>query len=83
MSKHSKLVSRLLSKPTDLEWGELTNLMTAFGYEMKTTGGSGRKFTKAGNSANCVTHEPHPGSILKAYQVREFIAFLKQEGHIP
>jgi hypothetical protein len=27
-------------------------------------------------------HQPHPAKILKAYQVREAIRFLKQEGHI-
>jgi predicted RNA binding protein YcfA (HicA-like mRNA interferase family) len=56
--------------------------MDAFGYEMKTTGGSGRKLKHPGSGSNFVIHEPHPQSTLKAYQVREFIAFLKQEGHI-
>jgi predicted RNA binding protein YcfA (HicA-like mRNA interferase family) len=82
MSKHEKAVRRLLSKPTDFGWNELKSLMDAFGYEMKTTGGSGRKFKHPGSAANFVIHEPHPQSTLKAYQVREFIAFLKQEGHI-
>ncbi len=82
MSKYEKAVRRLLSKPTDFEWSELKSLMDAFGYEMKTTGGSGRKFKHPGSASNFVTHEPHPQSTLKAYQVREVIAFLKQEGHI-
>jgi hypothetical protein len=81
VSKHEKAVRRLLSKPTDFEWSELKSLMDAFGYEMKTSGGSGRKFTKV-VGASFVIHEPHPQSVLKAYQVRAFIAFLKQEGHI-
>jgi predicted RNA binding protein YcfA (HicA-like mRNA interferase family) len=83
MSKHSKLLARLTSKPKDFHWTELISLMAAFGYELRTTGGSGRKFTQPRGGNSFVTHEPHPGSILKSYQVREFIAFLKQEGHIP
>ncbi|MGA2185676.1 MAG: hypothetical protein ABSH47_21875 [Bryobacteraceae bacterium] len=27
-------------------------------------------------------HRPHPGSILKAYQLREVLTHLKQEGHL-
>ncbi len=82
LSKYEKAVRRLLSKPTDFERSELKSLMDAFGYEMKTTGGSGRKFKHPGSASNYMTHEPHPQSTLKAYQVREVIAFLKQEGHI-
>jgi len=83
MSKHEKAVRRLLSKPKDFAWSELTTLMASFGYEMKTTGGSGRKFTRSKAGSSFVIHEPHPGSILKQYQVKEFIAFLQQEGRIP
>ena len=82
MSKFQKAVRRLLSKPTDFDWSELQSLMESFGYEMKTTGGSGRKFTQPGSASSFVVHEPHPRSLLKAYQVREFIEFLKQEGKI-
>jgi predicted flavoprotein YhiN len=83
MSKHKKAVRRLLSKPKDLAWSELTALMATFGYEMKTAGGSGCKFTHPTGGSSFVIHEPHPGSILKQYQVKEFIAFLQQEGYIP
>jgi hypothetical protein len=57
--------------------------MVAFGYRMKTTGSSGRKFTHPRGGSSFVIHEPNPGSILKQYQVKEFIAFLQQEGYIP
>lgn len=82
MSKHQKAVSRLLSRPSDFQWGELKALMLAFGYELKMTGGSGRKFIHPATKATMFMHEPHPASILKAYQVREAIQFLKQEKHI-
>jgi hypothetical protein len=80
MSKHVKLIARLLSKPTDFNWSELIVVMEAFGYELKTNGGSARKFAKP--EAVFFIHEPHPYKLLKAYQVRAVIAFLKQEGDI-
>jgi len=62
MLKHEKAVRRLLSKPKDFTWSELTTLMVAFGYRMKTTGGSGRKFTHPRGGSIFVIHEPHPGA---------------------
>jgi predicted RNA binding protein YcfA (HicA-like mRNA interferase family) len=82
MTKHQKVVARLLAKPSDFEWRELKVLMETFGYELKTTGGSGRKFIHPETRATLFLHEPHPGKILKAYQVKDAIHFLKQEGHI-
>jgi HicA toxin of bacterial toxin-antitoxin, len=80
MSKREKLVNRLLSRPTDFEWRELQAVMDLFGFELKTTGGSGRKFVRP--EAAFAIHEPHPYKLLKAYQVRAVIAFLRKEGHI-
>jgi hypothetical protein len=82
MSKHQKALQRLLSKPSDFEWAELKSLMDTLIYEMKTTGGSGRKFIHRTTKATLFLHEPHPAKILKSYQVRDAIRFLKQEGHI-
>lgn len=82
MSKRQKAIDRLLSRPSDYEWAELTSLMDVFGYELRTTGGSGRKFIHSETQATLFMHQPHPGKILKAYQVREAIYFLKQEKHI-
>ncbi len=80
MSKHDKLLSRLLTKPTDFTWNELIVLMTYFGYELKKTGGSGRKFVRP--EAVFMIHEPHPAKVLKSYQVRAVITFLKKENDI-
>ncbi|MGC2161714.1 MAG: type II toxin-antitoxin system HicA family toxin [Silvibacterium sp.] len=83
MSKRQKAIDRLLSRPSDYEWAELAFLMEAFGYELKTSGGSARKFIHRETRATLFMHQPHPTKILKAYQVREAIHFLKQEKHIP
>jgi hypothetical protein len=82
MSKHEKALQRLLSRPTDFSWNELRSLMELFGYEMKVTGGSGRKFIHSATRAVHFIHEPHPSQILKSYQVRDVIRFLIREGHV-
>ena len=82
MSKLEKSMSRLLSKPTDFSWQELVTLMNALGFELRTTGGSGRKFIRPETGATLFIHEPHPASILKAYQIRAVIQFLHQEGKL-
>ena len=83
MSKLQKAIDRILSKPSDYAWVELAFLMKAFGYELKTSGGSARKFIHPETRATLFMHQPHPAKILKAYQVREAINFLKQEKHLP
>jgi len=82
MSKHEKLLRRLLTKPADFEWSELKAIMQHLGFELKTTGGSGRKFIHPETRAAHFIHEPHPSSVLKAYQVRDAIAFLTKQGYL-
>ncbi len=41
--------------------------MEGFGYTLKMTGGSSRKFVKP--SSVFAIHEPHPNKVLKAYQL--------------
>jgi HicA toxin of bacterial toxin-antitoxin, len=83
MSEHDKAVARLLSKPADFSWSELVTLMTALGYELRTTGGSRRKFLDPATGKTHAMHEPHPSGMLKSYQVRQVIQFLREEGKVP
>jgi len=83
VSKLQKAVARLLAKPMDYTWDELLSLMISLGYELRTTGGSGRKFFDPATKALFFLHEPHPSRILKAYQIRAVIQFLRQERRIP
>jgi hypothetical protein len=83
VSKLQKAVERLLAKPTDYMWGELASLMIGLGYELRTTGGSGRKFIDPAAKALFFLHEPHPSKVLKAYQVRAAVQFLRKEKKIP
>ena len=83
MSKQQKAVARLLAKPMDYTWDELLLLMIALGFELRTSGGSGRKFFDPATKALFFLHEPHPSRILKAYQIRAVIQFLRKERRIP
>jgi hypothetical protein len=82
MAKIEKLLKRLASRPSDFEWSELLAVMQHLGFELKTTGGSGRKFIHRETRAAHFIHEPHPSKVLKAYQVRDTIAFLTKEGYL-
>ena len=82
MSKAAKLIARLVSKPSDFTWSELLTVMESFGYELKTTGGSARKFIHPTTKATLMMHQPHPSNMLKAYQMRAAVTLLKQEKHI-
>lgn len=80
MSRREKALTRLKSKPKDFTWEELAALMTACGYDLKRTGGSGRKFVHIATGSVMYMHQPHPSNVLKAYQVREAIDELTEKG---
>lgn len=53
-------------------YGKLVRLLTGLGYdELKTSGGSSRRFAHADTKQLILLHEPHPGNEVKAYKVRE------------
>lgn len=76
MGKQEKLVQRLLSKPNDFKYSELTSLLNKFGYtEIKTgrTSGSRVAFFNAELQHILRLHRPHPANILKMYQIEMII----------
>lgn len=82
MTRKDKLIKRLLSKPKDFTWNELTALLTRLGFEEVKTGktsGSRRRFVKADRIIISL-HKPHPHNTLKQYQLEQIIETLKQEG---
>jgi len=82
MSRHEKLLQRITSTPKDFTWPELRSLMSALGIELVTSSGSARKFINPATGGRFNIHQPHPSNILKLYQVRGAIDFLKQEGFL-
>ncbi len=72
MSKLDKLIARFLSHPKDFTYDELKKILTAFGYIEFTKGktsGSRVAFIQPETKHIIRLHKPHPGKILKAYQV--------------
>lgn len=85
MSKVEKLKQRLARRPKDFSFRELCALLKACGYELESggkTGGSRRRFYNEKTEKVIMMHEPHPGGILKAYQVDDVLKLLKEEGQL-
>ena len=73
MSKTNKLLARLLSPPADFTWDELLRVLRQLGYEEQAagkTGGSRRAFVNPKSGIIIRLHKPHPGNILKQYQLK-------------
>lgn len=84
MSRNEKLLSRLLSVPSDFTWDELVRILAYYGYnELKggKTGGSRRKFMD-GKKIVIALHKPHPSNLVKGYAIRQIVEHLKANGHI-
>ena len=84
MSSRGKLRERLLSRPKDFTFDELTTLLTQSGYSMANSGKtSGSRVTFSNGKGDYIRlHKPHPRSILKLYQLDDVIAALSERGII-
>jgi hypothetical protein len=81
MTKREKLLDRFLTKPNDFIWDELTRVLNIFGYKQISvgkTGGSRVRFVHI-SFPPIILHKPHPGSILKRYQLEDIINLLRKE----
>jgi hypothetical protein len=82
MSRKDKLIKRLLSRPKDFTYDELVTFLKLFGYEEVNTGrtsGSRRAFISGVNGQIIRLHKPHPGNILRNYQIDLIISELRKE----
>ncbi len=85
MSKLNKLKQRFLNKPKDFSFSELVTLLAGLGYVKDNSGktsGSRVAFINHENKHIIRIHKPHPGNILKAYQIDLIIDELKNKGEI-
>jgi len=69
MGIKSKLVLRFRSKPKDFTFGELRRLLQSFGYHEEQGAGSRVFFNNTVLNHKIKLHKPHPGNILKRYQM--------------
>jgi hypothetical protein len=65
MGTKDKLVLRFRSNPKDFTFGELKRLLQGFGYLEE----QGVVFIHAALNHKIKLHKPHPGNILKRYQM--------------
>lgn len=82
MSKHEKLLAKLLNKQAGFAWQELVALLSSMGYRQLQGDGSRVKFDNGNPQAMINLHKPHPGKELKAYVKRQVIEHLKAGGLI-
>jgi len=85
MSKRDKLIDRLLERPSDFEYDEARTLLGRLGYREDNRGrtsGSRVAFVNSETKHIIRLHKPHPGSILKKYQMEQLIEELENQGVI-
>jgi len=69
MSKIEKLIARFKAKPKDFSYNELVTLLNSFGYRQAQGAGSRVIFIHERTKHKMKLHKPHPGNILKNYQL--------------
>ena len=80
MSRIDKLLIRFRSYPKDFTYNELSTLLASFGYKEVWSVGSRVCFLKDDHKIKL--HKPHPGSILKLYQLDLIMEELTSKGII-
>lgn len=85
MSRRRKLICRFLERPADLTWDEMSRLLREFGYEEARggrTSGSRVAFIHKASGHIIRIHRPHPGRIMKRYQIALVEEALRAKGFI-
>ena len=82
MTRHEKLLSKFLSRPRDFKYDELIRLLKALGYAELQESGSRVVFWNEELKHNIKIYKPHPGNVLKKYQIGLIIQELKTKNLI-
>jgi len=69
MTANEKLIQRFRRKPKDFSFDELKRLLSFYGYTEKQGAGSRVIFMNEKIKHKIKLHKPHPGNILKLYQL--------------
>jgi len=77
MTRNEKLLNKFLSRPVDFTYYELIRLLRAYGYEELQGSGSRVVFRNEIIKHNIKIHKPHPGNVLKRYQIDLIMQELK------
>ena len=82
MGQKEKLIQKLKSKPKNMTFEEVETLLKYLAYtrsDKGRTSGSRVMFTST-EHAPILLHKPHPRKDLLAYQVKQLVDILEQEG---
>jgi hypothetical protein len=85
MNRRDKLLRRFLKKPADFSFDEMSRLLKGFGYEEVKSGktsGSRVAFISRTSGHIVRLHKPHPGNVLKRYQMDLVEETLRAKGII-
>jgi hypothetical protein len=82
VSKKTKLLERLKSRPKDFTWDETLKLMRLCGFERVNKPGSARMFVHVATRIKVRLHEPHPRNTLLPYMVDELMEGLRSVGEV-
>jgi hypothetical protein len=69
MTRSEKLISRFLTRPKDFTYDELKRLLKGLGYTELQGSGSRVVFSNKKLNHTIKLHKPHPGKIIKKYQI--------------
>lgn len=79
MTTLEKLRNKLISRPRDFTYNELIRVLRGLGYTELQGSGSRVVFSNEKIKHKIKLHKPHPGNILKRYQIDLIIQELKSK----
>lgn len=85
MSTIDKLKKKFLDSNSTVTFSEAERLLKHLGYEKDNKGiasGSRVRFCRKSDKHSILLHKPHPKNELKAYQKREIVKNLRENGEL-
>ena len=79
MTRSEKLIARFLTRPKDFTFNELKRLLNGLGYNEIQGSGSRVVFSNRRLKHSIKLHKPHPGKIMKKYQIDLIISELESK----
>jgi len=82
MGQREKLIERLKSRPKDFTFDEVETLLRFLSYQRTNKGrtSGSRVMFVSDEHPPILLHKPHPRKELLAYQIKQLIEMLEQEG---
>lgn len=82
MGQKEKLIEHLKSKPKDFTFNDAETLLGYFNYKRSNKGktSGSRVMFVSDDHPPIMLHKPHPRKELLAYQIKQLIDILEQEG---